>query len=62
MDSFFRSLNQRVSFAIGGFVLGILVSLALGRFMSVLLLIAGLFFLFGWPMVKDRLNFPRKRS
>jgi len=61
MGNLFKGINQRVTWGLIGFMAGIVFSLAFGRFLSFLLLLGAAFYLFGWPLVKDRLGSTRKK-
>lgn len=54
--NFLKALNQKMMFGLGGLVLGMLISVAFGRVLTlvfIVLIVAGIF---AWPMLKSRLR------
>ncbi len=54
--NFFKSLNQKMMFGVGGVILGMLIALAFGRALTLLIIVLIIAGIFGWPLLKSRLG------
>lgn len=54
--NFFKSLNQKIMFGLGGVILGMLIALAFGRALTLLIIVLIVAGIFGWPLLKSRIG------
>lgn len=54
--NFFKSLNQKMMFGLGGLILGMLIAVAFGRFFTLILIVLIVGGIFAWPLIKSRLG------
>jgi len=54
--NFFKALNQKMMFGLGGVILGMLIALAFGRALTLLIIVLIIAGIFGWPLLKSRLG------
>ncbi len=60
--NFFKALNQKMMFGLGGLILGMLIAVAFGRFFTLFLIIVIVAGIFAWPLVKSRLGGKKNQS